>query len=314
MTKTESIGFLNIDKPENWTSHDVVAKARKLLGIRRIGHSGTLDPFATGVLPLAVGPATRLIRFLPKSKKYRAEINLKFTTDTDDLTGLKLRDTDKNESETVFKAKLEKFKGTIDQIPPLYSAKKIKGKKLYELMREGQALDLSELQPKKVTIKEINLLSFDYPLAVFEVACSEGTYIRSIARDLGGHLTMLRRLESNGFDIKSCVRFEDLQDGDLDIEDLLLDVKDYLRFPKIKFNNKTVVALQQGQAIILEDNILDNMFLDNKFADNTKDNIENSHIICLDDGGELVGIASILNKEDFAAKNQNLKAQPVIIF
>jgi len=145
MTKTESIGFLNIDKPENWTSHDVVAKARKLLGIRRIGHSGTLDPFATGVLPIAVGPATRLIRFLPKSKKYRAEINLKFTTDTDDLTGLKLRDTDKNESETVFKAKLEKFKGTIDQIPPLYSAKKINGKKLYELMREGQALDLSEL-------------------------------------------------------------------------------------------------------------------------------------------------------------------------
>jgi tRNA pseudouridine55 synthase len=310
MTKTESIGFLNIDKPENWTSHDVVAKARKLLGIRRIGHSGTLDPFATGVLPLAVGPATRLIRFLPKSKKYRAEINLKFTTDTDDLTGLKLRDTDKNESETVFKTRLEKFKGTIDQIPPLYSAKKINGKKLYELMREGQALDLTELEPKKVTIKEITLLSFNYPLAIFEVACSEGTYIRSIARDLGGHLTMLRRLESNGFDIKSCVRFEDLQDGDLDIEDLLLDIKDYLNFPKIRFNAKTVVALQQGQAIILEDNI----FPDNKFLDNTQDNIDNSHIICLDDNEELIGIASILNKDDIGSKNQNLKAQPVIIF
>jgi tRNA pseudouridine55 synthase len=305
MTKTESIGFLNIDKPENWTSHDVVAKARKLLGIKRIGHSGTLDPFATGVLPLAVGPATRLIRFLPKSKKYRAEINLKFTTDTDDLTGLKLRDTDKNESETVFKAKLEKFKGTIDQIPPLYSAKKINGKKLYELMREGQALDLTELEPKKVTIKEITLLSFNYPLAIFEVACSEGTYIRSIARDLGGHLTMLRRLESNGFDIKSCVRFEDLQDGDLEIEDLLLDIQDYLNFPKIKFNSKTIVALQQGQAIFLEDNT---------FLDNTQDNIENSHIICLDDNEELIGIACILNREDFAVKNQNLKAQPVIIF
>ena len=314
MTKTESIGFLNIDKPENWTSHDVVAKARKLLGIRRIGHSGTLDPFATGVLPLAVGPATRLIRFLPKSKKYRAEINLKFTTDTDDLTGLKLRDTDKNESETVFKTRLEKFKGTIDQIPPLYSAKKINGKKLYELMREGQALDLTELEPKKVTIKEITLLSFNYPLAIFEVACSEGTYIRSIARDLGGHLTMLRRLESNGFDIKSCVRFEDLQDGDLDIEDLLLDIKDYLNFPKIRFNAKTVVALQQGQAIILEDNILNNIFPDNKFLDNTQDNIDNSHIICLDDNEELIGIASILNKDDIGSKNQNLKAQPVIIF
>jgi len=300
MTKIESIGFLNIDKPENWTSHDVVAKARKLLGIRRIGHSGTLDPFATGVLPLAVGPATRLIRFLPKSKKYRAEINLKFTTDTDDLTGLKLRDTDKNESETVFQDKLKKFIGTIDQIPPLYSAKKINGKKLYELMREGQALDLTELEPKKVTIKEIKLLSFNYPLAVFEVSCSEGTYIRSIARDLGGHLTMLRRLESNGFDIKSCVRFEDLQDGDLNIEDLLLDVKDYLPFPNLRFSPKAVVSLQQGQTIAIEDNALDNM--------------EKSHVICLDDSEELIGIASILNTDGFDSKKQNLKLQPIIIF
>ncbi|MEY3369394.1 MAG: hypothetical protein RLZZ361_64, partial [Cyanobacteriota bacterium] len=170
---------------------------------------------------------------------------------------------------------------------------------------EGQALDLTELEPKKVTIKEITLLSFNYPLAIFEVACSEGTYIRSIARDLGGHLTMLRRLESNGFDIKSCVRFEDLQDGDLEIEDLLLDIQDYLNFPKIKFNSKTIVALQQGQAIFLEDNT---------FLDNTQDNIENSHIICLDDNEELIGIACILNREDFAVKNQNLKAQPVIIF
>jgi tRNA pseudouridine55 synthase len=309
MTKTESIGFLNIDKPENWTSHDVVAKARKLLGIKRIGHSGTLDPFATGVLPLAVGPATRLIRFLPKSKKYRAEINLKFTTDTDDLTGLKLRDTDKNDSETVFRDKLKKFIGTIDQIPPLYSAKKINGKKLYELMREGQALDLTELEPKKVTIKEINLISFNYPLAVFEVACSEGTYIRSIARDLGGHLTKLRRLESNGFDIKSCVRFEDLQDGDLEIEDLLLDIKDYLPFPNISFSPKAVLSLQQGQSVDLQDNIADNIF-----EDNILDNTENSHIICLDNSGELIGIASILNKGDFDSKKQNLKLQPIIIF
>jgi len=309
MTKTESIGFLNIDKPENWTSHDVVAKARKLLGIKRIGHSGTLDPFATGVLPLAVGPATRLIRFLPKSKKYRAEINLKFTTDTDDLTGLKLRDTDKNDSETVFRDKLKKFIGTIDQIPPLYSAKKINGKKLYELMREGQALDLTELEPKKVTIKEINLISFNYPLAVFEVACSEGTYIRSIARDLGGHLTKLRRLESNGFDIKSCVRFEDLQDGDLEIEDLLLDIKDYLPFPNISFSPKAVLSLQQGQSVDLQDNIADNIF-----ADNILDKTENSHIICLDNSGELIGIASILNKGDFDSKKQNLKLQPIIIF
>jgi hypothetical protein len=110
------------------------------------------------------------------------------------------------------------------------------------------------------------------------------------------------------------VRFEDLQDGDLDIEDLLLDIKEYLNFPKIRFNAKTVVALQQGQAISLEDNILNNIFPDNKFLDNTKDNIENSHIICLDDNEELIGIASILNKDDIGSKNQNLKAQPVIIF
>jgi tRNA pseudouridine55 synthase len=310
MTKTESIGFLNIDKPVDWTSHDVVAKARKLLGIKRIGHSGTLDPFATGVLPLAIGPATRLIRFLPKSKKYQAEINLEFTTDTDDLTGLKLRDTNKNESQTVFQAKLQKFKGTIDQIPPLYSAKKINGKKLYELMREGQALDLTQLEPKKVTIKEINLISFDYPLAVFEVSCSEGTYIRSIARDLGGHLTKLRRLESNGFYINTCVRFEDLQDGDLDIEDLILDVKDYLDLPQLSFGSKNVLALQQGQMIKLEDH-------NQNFVEKLdKLDQEQSYITCLDETGELVGIASILINEKFIAnkKNQILQAQPVIIF
>lgn len=310
MTKTENIGFLNIDKPVDWTSHDVVAKARKLLGIKRIGHSGTLDPFATGVLPLAIGPATRLIRFLPKSKKYQAEINLEFTTDTDDLTGMELRYTNKNESQSVFQDKLQKFKGTIDQIPPLYSAKKINGKKLYELMREGQALDLTQLEPKKVTINEITLLSFNYPLAVFEVSCSEGTYIRSIARDLGGHLTKLRRLESNGFDIKTCVRFEDLQDGDLNIEDLILDVKDYLDFPKLKFATKNVLALQQGQMINLDELNLD-LVLD---ADKIEQS--NTYITCLNEIGELVGIASILINEKFIAnkKNQSFKAQPVIIF
>lgn len=310
MTRTVDIGFLNIDKPEGWTSHDVVAKLRRILGIKKIGHAGTLDPFATGVLPIAIGPATRLMRFLPKSKKYSAEINLLFTTDTDDLTGVKLRDTDKKDTEISFKTKLDKFRGTIDQIPPLYSAKKINGKKLYELMRAGEPLDLSQLTPKKVTIKDISLISFDYPLAVFEVACSEGTYIRSIARDLGGHLTKLRRLESNGFDIKSCVRFEDIEDGDIEMEDLLLDIKDYVKFPYLNFEQKQVVALQQGQKIYLDEEMIKK--IDEQIAQNQ---LESGYMTCLDTSGDLVGFVSLFNNDNkHDTKKSYMQAQPLVIF
>ncbi len=288
---SELSGFINIDKPVDWTSHDVVAKLRRVLNMKRIGHTGTLDPFATGVLPIAIGSATRLIRFLSKSKRYLAEIDLRNTTDTDDLTGEALRQRAGTISEEEFRIKLMALQGTYDQIPPLYSAKKIKGKKLYELMRAGETIDLSELKPKTITISEIHLLDFNYPFAKFEVACSEGTYIRSIARDLGGHLIALRRTESNGFDIKSAVRFEDLEDAELNPEDLVLKSADYLDLPEFEFERKDVIALQQGRKVAVNDV-----------------KISDKYLKCLDSDKSLIGLASILPQQDDLCI-----AQPLVI-
>ncbi len=298
----EFSGFINIDKPVDWTSHDVVAKLRKLLNMKQIGHTGTLDPFATGVLPIAVGSATRLIRFLGKSKCYLAEIDLRNTTDTDDLTGEPLRQRNGTISEEEFREKLKKLQGTYDQIPPLYSAKKIKGKKLYELMRAGETIDLSELKPKTITVKEIHLLDFNYPFAKFEVACSEGTYIRSIARDLGGHLSSLRRTESNGFDIKSAVRFEDLEDGDIDPEDLILNARNYLDLPELQFESKQVIALQQGRRVPLENSDIE------KFRSYLLSQEGDKYLKCIDSEKSLIGLAHILNE-----KETLFTAQPLVI-
>lgn len=295
----ELSGFINIDKPVDWTSHDVVAKLRRLLGTKRIGHAGTLDPFATGVLPIAIGTATRLIRFLAKSKRYSAVIDLRNTTDTDDLTGELLRQSRQELGEAELLAKLKAMEGDFDQIPPLYSAKKINGKKLYELMREGHDLDLSELKAKRIHIKELNLVSFDYPFATIELSCGEGTYVRSIARDVGGHLVVLRRLESNGFDIKSAIRFEDLLDGDLELEDLILEATDYLDLPGLSFNSREVTALQQGQKVNLEAEAISN------FRDGLLNlEQEEQYLKCLDSSKELIGIANIFkeNGKDFAVK------------
>lgn len=295
----ELSGFINIDKPEGWTSHDVIAKLRKILKLRRIGHAGTLDPFATGVLPVAVGPTTRLMRFLPKSKCYLAEIDLRNTTDTDDLTGEPLRPAKAELSEADLLEKFKAMEGNFDQIPPLYSAKKINGKKLYELMREGQAIDLSELKAKTVRINYIKLLEFDYPMARIEVSCGEGTYIRSIARDVGGHLTLLRRLESNGFDIKSAIRFEDLEDGDIDLEDLMLDVVDYLDLPEHRFSDKDVIALQQGQRVRLERDSYDGF---KQYFETIEQGEQ--YLKCMDSSEALVGLAHIFkeNKSDLAVQ------------
>lgn len=297
MTKSsknlELSGFINIDKPENWTSHDVVQKLRRLLGIKRIGHCGTLDPFATGVLPIAVASSTRLIRFLPKTKSYLAEIDLRFTTDTDDLTGSPLKLAVKVYDQESLSAEILSLIGTYDQYPPLYSAKKINGKKLYELMREGKSIDLSDIKPKSVTIYDAKLISFEYPLASFEVSCSEGTYIRSIARDLGGHLTKLRRTESNGFDLTSSVRFEDLENADLSIEDLVLPSKDFLKLPEISFERKDIVSLQQGRQIWVEKRDLGD---------------SNLYVKCLDDSNRLVGLAHVIQES-----GSDFKIQPELI-
>lgn len=211
-------GFINLNKPVDFTSHDCIAKLRKLLNTRKIGHGGTLDPLATGVLPVAVGKATRLLQFLPQPKAYRAKIRLGVTTDTDDLEGKVIQSTNNIcfESTQILDC-LKKFEGTIEQVPPIYSAIKKKGKKLYELARKGEAITI---EPRTINITKIELISINiadfYEIEV-DIECSPGTYIRAIARDLGkmlqvgGTLAGLIRTESCGMSLDSSITFEQIE-------------------------------------------------------------------------------------------------------
>ena len=210
-------GFINLHKPAGFTSHDCVAKLRKLLNTKKIGHGGTLDPAATGVLPIAVGKATRLLQFLPEPKAYRARIRLGVTTDTDDLEGKVIRCIDKvNVDRAQIIDCLNTFVGRNEQVPPIYSAIKKNGKKLYELARKGEEI---VVEPRAIEIYSIELidlhLSEFYELEV-DIKCSSGTYIRAIARDLGemlevgGTLANLVRTQSCGMDLSHSLTFEQI--------------------------------------------------------------------------------------------------------
>ena len=181
---SEPTGILPVDKPEGPTSHDVVARARRALRQRRIGHTGTLDPFASGLLLLCLGPATRLAEYLTAlPKSYRAVLRLGQTTDTDDATGKVIAESDAWHSvtEAAFRAALAGQTGELDQLPPVYSAKKVDGERAYAAARRGEPVQRT---PVRVTVYAAELVRFDPPFAEFTVDCSSGTYIRSIARDV----------------------------------------------------------------------------------------------------------------------------------
>ena len=218
-----------IDKPEGFTSHDVVAKVRKILGIKRVGHTGTLDPFATGVLVIMVGRATRLAQFLDKDRKsYQALMRLGFSTDTGDKTGTK-KDEDSTGrhskiTEEELKSVFRSFIGESNQTPPMYSAKKVEGKKLYDLARQGIEIErkpvrikISQLAPVPQANGEIFSHHEDGTTDIsFAVTCSAGTYIRvlaeDIAKDLGtmAHLVELRRTSAGAFDLAQAITLDDL--------------------------------------------------------------------------------------------------------
>ncbi len=211
-------GILNINKPAGRTSFDIVTLVRKLSGERKVGHAGTLDPDATGVLPICLGQATKVIQFLMNSNKsYRAEIELGVSTDTYDSSG---RVTLRTDTSFLTKEKVEEalltFHGTIKQTPPMYSAVRYKGKHLYELARAGIEL---EREPRKAEIFRLEILDWQPPLVTIEVECSKGTYIRSLAHDLGqllgcgSHLKSLVRLRSGAFDLKDAVALSQLEDS-----------------------------------------------------------------------------------------------------
>lgn len=211
-------GFLNLNKPFDWTSHDCVARVRKLLRLKRVGHAGTLDPAATGVLPIAFGKATRLLEYLPGSKAYKATIRLGVRTTTDDLQGEIITSAPcPNLSLAEVKTVLPQFEGKIEQIPPSYSAIQVDGKRLYDLARRGEKV---EVPVRTVEVFQLEILDWregEYPELEMAIACGSGTYIRAIARDLGailetgGTLAALTRTESSGFHLKDSLTLSDLE-------------------------------------------------------------------------------------------------------
>ena len=210
-------GILIIDKPAGWTSMDVCAKLRGILQERRIGHGGTLDPMATGVLPVFVGNATKAVEFADKSdKEYIAGLRLGLTTNTQDTTGETLETRPANIGREELEAVLPRFTGPIEQIPPMYSAVKIGGKKLYELARKGQEV---ERRPRPVTIHALEVLEqtgeAEYLL---RVRCSKGTYVRTLCHDIGqtlgcgGCMSSLRRTMAAGFPLEDAVTLEQVRE------------------------------------------------------------------------------------------------------
>jgi tRNA pseudouridine55 synthase len=208
-------GFLNLNKPLGFTSHDCVAKVRRYLNTKKVGHAGTLDPAATGVLPIAVGRATRLLQYLPEGKAYDATVRFGITTDSDDLEGTVLTESAEPEltQEQVLQA-LAPFRGRIQQVPPSYSAIQVDGKRLYALARSGQMVTAPT---REVEIHRIEVLAWrggDFPEVDLAIHCGAGTYIRSIARDLGNAvgtgatLAGLKRTISSGFEIAQSLNFE----------------------------------------------------------------------------------------------------------
>ena len=246
-------GFLNVYKPKGMTSFDVVAVLRRITKIKQIGHTGTLDPFAVGVLPICIGKSTRLIEYLNDDKEYLATVQFGQDTDTYDLEGEVTKFYDKKITKDELINILKSFEGEIEQFPPIYSAIKVNGKKLYEYARSGQEV---EIKPRKVFISKIELKDFDEKLqqAKILVACSKGTYIRSIAYDLGqkmncgGHLVELVRTKAGLFYQEKSTKLEDIKTKE-DVENLLVNPLDVLDLPKRILTDVEKEKVSHGMSI-----------------------------------------------------------------
>lgn len=256
-------GFVNINKPKGMTSHDVVANVRRLTGIRQIGHTGTLDPFAEGVLPICIGRATRLIEYLEDDKAYLATVQFGSNTDTYDIDGQVTQTFDKKVTREEIEAILDDFRGEIEQMPPIYSAIKVNGKKLYEYARKGEEV---EIKPRSVVIEKLELVDFDAAAqtAQLEVKCSKGTYIRSLAFDIGkklgagAHLSALVRTQAGRFKLENSITLQKL---------VFEEVKNYLINPLDVLPQKQLVVTQadlekiKNGVSLRKDNCPDSEFL-----------------------------------------------------
>lgn len=247
--KKQLFGFLNIYKPVGMTSHDVVAALRRVTKIKQIGHTGTLDPFAEGVLPICVGKATRLIEYLQDDKEYLATVQFGASTNTFDLDGEKTSVSGKKVTKSEVEEALKAFSGEISQLPPIFSAIKVKGKKLYEYARKGEEV---EIQPRKVVIENIELKVFDEEnqQAQILIKCSKGTYIRSIANDLGqnlgcgGYLVKLIRTQAGSFRVEDSFQLDTVE-----VEKNFVNPLDVLDLPKIAVKDKDLTKIKNGMPI-----------------------------------------------------------------
>lgn len=253
-------GVIVIDKPEGLTSFDVVARARRRFGTRRIGHTGTLDPMATGVLPLCVGEATRIAQFLTcDDKAYEAELALGASTDTQDRTGQIIATAP---VPSLGKADLERaldaFRGEIDQVPPMFSAIRVNGERLHTLARRGESI---ERPARRVTIHGLDLLEHDGARLRLRIACSKGTYVRALVHDLGeslgchAHLTALRRLRAGHFAIEDATPLATLDSlTDEALAERLISERDALATqPEILLDEATARRVRHGQKLLFAD-------------------------------------------------------------
>ena len=236
-------GIVIVDKPQDWTSQDVTARLRRVFNTRRIGHGGTLDPMATGVLPVFVGRATRGVEFFEHAEKtYEATLQLGLTTDTEDTSGAVLETREVHISETEFLSILPQFRGKIMQVPPMYSALKINGQKLVDLARKGKTV---ERQPREIEIFELTCLEFTGDTARLRVRCSKGTYIRTLCKDIGealgcgGCMAALRRVQAGEYTIGESVPLQTLLEAE--------NPEAYLRPVDSMFRNFDAVTLSPKQ-------------------------------------------------------------------
>ncbi len=247
-------GILNVYKEKGFTSHDVVAKLRGITRQKKIGHTGTLDPEAEGVLPVCLGKATKVSELLTeKDKTYRATLLLGLVTDTQDITGTVLRQCAADAlTETRAEEAIQGFVGEYDQVPPMYSALKVNGKKLYELAREGKTV---ERKARRVRIRDIRIVSMNLPRAELEITCSKGTYIRTLCHDIGerlgigGCMETLVRTRSGPFGIEESYRLEELQEktekGELSQTLIPIDVL-FSQYQKIQIRQELEARLKNG--------------------------------------------------------------------
>ena len=238
-------GIVIVDKPEGWTSQDVTARLRRVFNTRRIGHGGTLDPMATGVLPVFVGRATRGVEFFEHAEKtYEAVLRLGLTTDTEDITGAVREERKVDISAAEFMGILPKFRGEIQQIPPMYSALKVNGQKLCDLARKGVEV---ERTPRTITIFELECLEFTGQTAKLRVRCSKGTYIRTLCKDIGralgcgGCMESLRRVQAGEYTVDEAVPLAALLESE--------DPGQYLRAVDTMFRNFPAVTLTAKQEL-----------------------------------------------------------------